>query len=238
MQGVWCVLGRTRQAASLSKTGSGEVGPRCGCRLNTGPPAPVELDHSALSRCVSGWSRTLVWSSDRARRECVIGVEQWAEIRRLYFVEKRSKRAIHRLTGVHRDTVTRAVSSGMPPGRCRSVVVPCRSGRTREHWRKRRLQAPASFSAWLVTPRPGRGFISTRTGFAYARRLRGTRTLFTTCSRTPTSCMAWAKSLSRHPRKHEPSSKSGSALGERTGSVPSLSRPRLPTGRWSARPVS
>jgi hypothetical protein len=29
----------------------------------------------------------------------VIGVERWAEIRRLYFVEKRSKRAIHRLTG-------------------------------------------------------------------------------------------------------------------------------------------
>jgi hypothetical protein len=26
--------------------------------------------------------------------EGVIGVEQWAEIRRLYFVEKRSKRAI------------------------------------------------------------------------------------------------------------------------------------------------
>ena len=29
----------------------------------------------------------------------MVGVEQWAEIRRLYFVEKRSKRAIHRLTG-------------------------------------------------------------------------------------------------------------------------------------------
>jgi hypothetical protein len=45
----------------------------------------------------------------------VIGVELWAEIRRLYFVEKRSKRAIHRLTGVHRDTITRAVSSEVPP---------------------------------------------------------------------------------------------------------------------------
>jgi hypothetical protein len=45
----------------------------------------------------------------------VIGVEQWAEIRRLYFVEKRSKRAIHRLTGVHRDTITRALSSDRPP---------------------------------------------------------------------------------------------------------------------------
>jgi hypothetical protein len=45
----------------------------------------------------------------------VIGVEQWAEIRRLYFVEKRSKRAIHRLTGAHRDTITRAVISDLPP---------------------------------------------------------------------------------------------------------------------------
>jgi hypothetical protein len=40
-----------------------------------------------------------LWPSEE---ELVIGVEQWAEIRRLYFVEKRSKRAIHRLTGVHR----------------------------------------------------------------------------------------------------------------------------------------
>jgi hypothetical protein len=47
--------------------------------------------------------------------ECVIGVEQWAEIRRLYFVERRSKRAIHRLTGVHRDTITRALASDQPP---------------------------------------------------------------------------------------------------------------------------
>jgi transposase len=45
----------------------------------------------------------------------VIGVEQWAEIRRLFFVEKRSKRAIHRLTGVHRDTITRALERGVPP---------------------------------------------------------------------------------------------------------------------------
>jgi hypothetical protein len=45
----------------------------------------------------------------------VIGVEQWAEIRRLYFVEKRSKRAIHRLTGAHRDTITRALISEVPP---------------------------------------------------------------------------------------------------------------------------
>jgi transposase len=45
----------------------------------------------------------------------VIGVEQWAEIRRLYLVEKRSKRAIHRLTGLHRDTITRALAAEVPP---------------------------------------------------------------------------------------------------------------------------
>jgi transposase len=45
----------------------------------------------------------------------VIGVEQWAEVRRLYLVEKRSKRAIHRLTGLHRDTITRALASAVPP---------------------------------------------------------------------------------------------------------------------------
>jgi hypothetical protein len=44
----------------------------------------------------------------------VVSVEQWAEIRRLYFVEKRSKRAIHRLTGAHRDTITRALGSDAP----------------------------------------------------------------------------------------------------------------------------
>jgi hypothetical protein len=45
----------------------------------------------------------------------VVGVEQWAEIRRLYFVEKCSKRAISKALGVHRDTVTRAIDSSRPP---------------------------------------------------------------------------------------------------------------------------
>jgi transposase len=53
----------------------------------------------------------------------VIGVEQWAEIRRLYFVEKRSKRAIHRLTGLHRDTITRALASEAPPRYVRAPAV-------------------------------------------------------------------------------------------------------------------
>jgi len=54
----------------------------------------------------------------------VVGVEQWAEIRRLYFVERRSKRAISKQLGVHRDTVTRAVESKVPP---RYVRVPAGS---------------------------------------------------------------------------------------------------------------
>jgi hypothetical protein len=62
---------------------------------------------------LSGWSRSLAWLS--GEEGVVIGVEQWAEIRRLYFVEKRSKRAIHRLTGLHRDTIRRALGSEAPP---------------------------------------------------------------------------------------------------------------------------
>jgi len=52
----------------------------------------------------------------------VVGVEQWAEIRRLYFVEKRSKRAISKALGVHRDTVTRAVEGKAPPRYVRAPI--------------------------------------------------------------------------------------------------------------------
>jgi hypothetical protein len=45
----------------------------------------------------------------------MVGVEQWAEIRRLCFVERRSKRAISRQLGVHHDTVTRAIGSRLLP---------------------------------------------------------------------------------------------------------------------------
>jgi transposase len=45
----------------------------------------------------------------------VVGVEQWAEVGRLVFVERRSRRAIDRLTGLHRDTISRAVESAAPP---------------------------------------------------------------------------------------------------------------------------
>jgi transposase len=45
----------------------------------------------------------------------VVGVEQWAEIRRLRFVKGLSQREIHRRTGLHRDTIRRAVTSSEPP---------------------------------------------------------------------------------------------------------------------------
>ena len=50
----------------------------------------------------------------------MVGVEQWAEIRRLHFVEGLSQREIRRRTGLHRDTIRRALSSeraaGLSPG--------------------------------------------------------------------------------------------------------------------------
>jgi hypothetical protein len=45
----------------------------------------------------------------------VLGVQQWAEIRRLVVVERRSQREVARLLGVARDTVARAVRSETPP---------------------------------------------------------------------------------------------------------------------------
>jgi transposase len=45
----------------------------------------------------------------------VVGVEQWAEIRRLHFVKGLSQREIHRRTGLHRDTIRRAINSSEPP---------------------------------------------------------------------------------------------------------------------------
>jgi transposase len=45
----------------------------------------------------------------------VVGVEQWAEIRRLQFVRGLSMREIHRQTGLHRDTISRAIHSDARP---------------------------------------------------------------------------------------------------------------------------
>jgi len=45
----------------------------------------------------------------------VLGVELWAEIRRMKHVEGLSQREIHRRTGVHRDTIRNALASSEPP---------------------------------------------------------------------------------------------------------------------------
>jgi len=45
----------------------------------------------------------------------LLGVELWAEIRRLKHVEGLSQREIHRRTGVHRDTIRNALASPKPP---------------------------------------------------------------------------------------------------------------------------
>ena len=45
----------------------------------------------------------------------MVGVEQWAEIRRLHFVKGLSQREIRRRTGLHRDTIRRAIDSSEPP---------------------------------------------------------------------------------------------------------------------------
>jgi hypothetical protein len=45
----------------------------------------------------------------------VVGVEQWAEVRRLHAVERLSIREISRRTGLHRKTVRRALAARTPP---------------------------------------------------------------------------------------------------------------------------
>jgi transposase len=45
----------------------------------------------------------------------VVGVEQWAEIRRMHRVERLSIREISRRTGLHRETIRRALAAPVPP---------------------------------------------------------------------------------------------------------------------------
>jgi transposase len=58
----------------------------------------------------------LIWLDQRSRpEEGVLGVEQWAEIRRMKHVERLSQREIQRRTGIHRDTIRRALAAETPP---------------------------------------------------------------------------------------------------------------------------
>ena len=45
----------------------------------------------------------------------MVVVEQWAEIRRLHFVRGLSMREIHRRTGLHRNMISKAISSDESP---------------------------------------------------------------------------------------------------------------------------
>src|SRR2546421_11159737 len=53
------------------------------------------------------------WCSSEG--EVVVGVEQWAEIRRLYFVKRLSIKGIVRRTGHGRNTIRRALRSAEAP---------------------------------------------------------------------------------------------------------------------------
>jgi len=57
------------------------------------------------------WLDLLIETRGRA----LLGVELWAEIRRLRHAEGLSQRGIHRRTGVHRDTIRNVLASPTPP---------------------------------------------------------------------------------------------------------------------------
>ena len=61
----------------------------------------------------------------------MVGVEQWAEIRRLYFVKRLSIKEIVRRTGHGRNTIRRALRSAEAP-RCRRLPRPSKLGPFRE----------------------------------------------------------------------------------------------------------
>ncbi len=53
----------------------------------------------------------------------MVGVEQWADIRRMHGVDRLSIREISRRTGLHRRTIRRALGSDEPPRYCRPAVA-------------------------------------------------------------------------------------------------------------------
>src|SRR5918997_6225967 len=76
-------------------------------RLKSGPPGVGRW-------CPAG---PVIWLDPcgRDQGKALLGVELWAEIRRLKYVEGLSQRGIHRRTGVHRDTIRNALASSTPP---------------------------------------------------------------------------------------------------------------------------
>jgi transposase len=72
---------------------------------------------------LSGRVRTLDRSIAIGEEEGLVGVEQWAEVRRLYRVEGVSIREISRRTGLHRKTIRRALAAAEPPRYSRPSTV-------------------------------------------------------------------------------------------------------------------
>jgi hypothetical protein len=75
----------------------------------------MKLGHLGAGPVLSGWALTLagfVWFGEEER---VVGVQQWAEIRRLVLVEGRSQREVAVCMGLARDRVAKAVWSETPP---------------------------------------------------------------------------------------------------------------------------
>src|SRR3954462_6450078 len=79
------------------------------------PAAKLATNESNVSRVAENRPYKL------GRRE-VVGVQQWAEVRRLHFVRGLSIREIHRRTGLHRDTIRRALAGDAPPRYRRAAV--------------------------------------------------------------------------------------------------------------------
>jgi transposase len=64
----------------------------------------------------SGWRGSLIFAGAASGQEgWVVGVEQWAEIRRMHFVGGVSIKEIARRTGRDRNTVRRALRADSPP---------------------------------------------------------------------------------------------------------------------------
>jgi transposase len=62
-------------------------------------------------------------SNGSGEEEGVVGVEQWAEIRRMHRVERLSIREISKRTGLHRKTIRRALAAEAPPMYSRPPAV-------------------------------------------------------------------------------------------------------------------
>jgi transposase len=71
---------------------------------------------------LSGRSLTLVGSFAIGEEEGLVGVEQWAEVRRLHRVDGLSAREISRRTGLARDTIARLLAAPEPPKYVRQPV--------------------------------------------------------------------------------------------------------------------